>query len=179
MNPEDVGPLVRAGRKRLLFEPTTLQALRLGRDEIERLLHHREPFLLLDEVTAVDTLELAATGARRIDPADPILRGHFPHQAIYPGVLLLEIIGQLGLCLLALLEKNGRAPDALGSTPRQVRILKIHHAVFLAEVRPRDELVVLVKIVDSDEYTAVCAGQIVKGRTICAFAVMEVYFVDG
>jgi 3-hydroxyacyl-[acyl-carrier-protein] dehydratase len=177
MNPEDVGSLVRAGRKRLLFEPTALQALRLGRGEIERLLLHREPFLLLDEVTAVDTLELVAAGARRIDPADPILRGHFPNQAIYPGVLLLEIIGQLGLCLLALVE-NGRAPDALGGKPRQVRILKIHHAVFLAEVRPGDDLVVLVKIIDSDEYTAICAGQITKGQIICAFAVMEVYFVD-
>ena len=124
MNPEDVGPLVRAGRKRLLFEPTTLQALRLGRDKIERLLHHREPFLLLDEVTAVDTLELAATGARRIDPADPILRGHFPHQAIYPGVLLLEIIGQLGLCLLALLEKMAEHRMRWGAHPVKFAFLK-------------------------------------------------------
>jgi 3-hydroxyacyl-[acyl-carrier-protein] dehydratase len=177
MNPEDVGSLVRAGRKRLLFEPTTLQAVRLGRDEIERLLHHREPFLLIDRVTAVDRTGLAAAGTRRIDSADPLLLGHFPNDPIYPGVLQLEIIGQLGLCLLALIE-NGRSPDAGGSIPRKVRILRIHHAVFLAEVRPGDHLVVLAKIIESDEYTAICAGQIAKGETICAFAVMEVYFVD-
>ena len=105
------------------------------------------------------------------------MRGHFPNQAIYPGVLLLEIIGHLGLCLLALLE-NGRVSDALRVKPRQVRILKIHHAVFLAEVGPGDDLVVLVKIIESDEYTAICAGQITKEQTICAFAVLEVYFVD-
>jgi 3-hydroxyacyl-[acyl-carrier-protein] dehydratase len=177
MNPEDMGSLVHAGRRRLLFEPTALQAVRLGRNEIEKLLHHRDPFLLIDQVTAVDFRDLAAVGTRRIDPADPLLLGHFPNEPIYPGVLQLEIIGQLGLCLLALLE-NGRSQDAQRGSARQVRILKIHHAVFLSEVRPGDEIDIFVRILESNDYTGICAGQIVKGKTICAFAVMEVYFVD-
>jgi 3-hydroxyacyl-[acyl-carrier-protein] dehydratase len=177
MNPEDVGSLIRAGRRRLLFEPTALQAVRVGRNEIENLLHHRDPFLLIDQVTAVDFIGLAAAGTRRIDPADPVLLGHFPNEPIYPGVLLLEIIGQLGLCLLALLD-IGRSQDAPTDSARRVRILKIHHAVFLSEVRPGDEIVIFVKILESNDYTGICAGQIVKRETICAFAVMEVYFVD-
>jgi 3-hydroxyacyl-[acyl-carrier-protein] dehydratase len=177
MNAEEVNLLVRAGRKRRLFEPTALQAVSLDRAEIERLLHHREPLLLIDRVTAVDRLGLAAAGTRRINPADPLLLGHFPNNPIYPGVLQLEIIGQLGLCLLGLLE-DGTASDAPEGRPRLVRILKIHHAVFLAEVKPGDDLAVLVKIIEADEYTAVCAGQIANGEMICAFAVMEVYFVD-
>jgi len=177
MDPDDFGSLVRAGRKNKLFEPTTLQAVNLGRPQIEQLLLHREPFLLVDRVTAVDLHGLAAAGTRRIDLADPIFLGHFPEMPVYPGALQLEIIGQLGLCLLGLME-NERSPAVPAKRPRQVRILKIHHAIFLMEVRPGDDLAILAKIVDSDEYTAVCAGQIVRGDTICAFAVMEVYFVD-
>jgi hypothetical protein len=60
---------------------------------------------------------------------------------------------------------------------RQVRMLKIHHAVFLLEVRPGDELLLPVRILYSDDLTGICAGQIVRGNSICAFVVMEVYFV--
>jgi 3-oxoacyl-(acyl-carrier-protein) synthase len=55
-----------------------------------------------------------------------------------------------------------------------VRILKIHHTVSLKEVKPGDDLTVLANAVESDEFTAVCAGQIIKGEAICAFAIMEV-----
>jgi 3-hydroxymyristoyl/3-hydroxydecanoyl-(acyl carrier protein) dehydratase len=55
--------------------------------------------------------------------------------------------------------------------------LKVHHALFRAEVRPGDELTVLAKLLDADAYTVTCAGQIVRDGTICAVAVMEVYLV--
>ncbi len=158
-----------------MFEPGG-DAVDLGRPELEKVLPHREPFLLLDRMTAINFERLEAVGTRYIAPADPILRGHFPETPVYPGVLQLEIIGQLGLCLFGLAA--ARSAPGQQARPRQVRILKIHHAVFLAEVRPWDELTILAKMVECDEYTAVCAGQIVKGDTICTFAIMEVYFVD-
>jgi hypothetical protein len=37
---------------------------------------------------------------------------------------------------------------------------------------------VIARLVRSDDFTAICAGQLMKGETVCAFAVMEVYFVD-
>lgn len=86
----------------------------------------------------------------------------------------MEIIGQLGLYLLGLADK---ALPQTTPTPRHVRILKIHHAVFLKEVKPGDDLTVLATVVESDEFTAVCAGRIIKGEAICAFAIVEVYFV--
>jgi len=51
-------------------------------------------------------------------------------------------------------------------------------AFFLAEVSPGDELQVIATLVRSDDYTAICAGQLLKAGAVCAFAVMEVYFVD-
>ena len=173
MELEDIEAMARTGRKRLLFEPSAGQAVDLGRDEVEKLLPHREPFLFVDRITALDPATAAIAGSRRIDPADPLFRGHFPQEPIYPGVLQLEIMGQLALCLLGLLE-TGPAENRA----QRARAYKIHHAVFLAPIRPGDALAVLGKLVESDDYTALCAGQIVKGGAICAFALMEVYFVE-
>jgi 3-hydroxyacyl-[acyl-carrier-protein] dehydratase len=158
-----------------MFEPTG-NSCDLSRAELEMVLPHRDPFLLLDRVIAINVDLLEAVGSRHIDKMDPILRGHFPETPVYPGVLQLEIIGQLGLCLLDVTAN--RAAAGQRDHPRQVRIVKIHHAVFLAEVGPEDDLAVLAKIVECDEYTAICAGQIVRDDTICTFAVMEVYFVE-
>jgi 3-hydroxymyristoyl/3-hydroxydecanoyl-(acyl carrier protein) dehydratase len=136
------------------------------------MLQHRHPFLFVDHLTEVDFELAAVSGERTIDPADPLFTGHFPGEPLYPGVLQLETMGQYGLCLLHMLRDSSEA------APAPVRALKIHHALFLREVRPGDRLKVLGKLVESDDYTAVCAGQIFRGGEICSFAVMEVYFVE-
>ena len=59
-----------------------------------------------------------------------------------------------------------------------LRAIRIHHAAFLSEVRPEQRLDVVASVVNQNDYTAVCAGQILRNETICAFGVMEVYFVE-
>jgi 3-hydroxyacyl-[acyl-carrier-protein] dehydratase len=176
MDPEELAALVQSGRKRLLFEPAAAPKARIGRQEIKQLLPHREPFLFVDRIVGVDLPNRAVVGATQIAQDDPVFRGHFPDEPVYPGVLQLEMLGQTGLCLLGLLENA----ELLGAGERRalrVRMLKIHHAVFLLEVRPGDELLLPVKVIYSDEFIGICAGQIVKDNAICAFVVMEVYFV--
>jgi 3-hydroxyacyl-[acyl-carrier-protein] dehydratase len=176
MDPEELGAMIQSGRKRLLFELAAAPKAHIGRHEIERLLPHRDPFLFLDRIVAVDLPNCAVVGARRIAEEDPVFCGHFPDGPVYPGVLQLEMLGQAGLCLLGLLE-NAVPRRAQEKCARRVRMLKIHHAVFLLEVRPGDELLLPVRILYSDDFTGICAGQIVRGNSICAFVVMEVYFV--
>jgi len=62
--------------------------------------------------------------------------------------------------------------------PADLRLIRISEASFCSEVGPGDKLVVTAAVYDQNDYTATCLGQVIKGDAICAFGVMEVYFVQ-
>lgn len=169
--------LIKAARRRPLFVPgATTHEVHLGLEELERILPHRPPFRFIDSISAVDMEEQAAIGHRGIDPQDPILTGHFPGDPVYPGVLLIETMAQLGVCL-SHIHTSGRIQTRPGDTAPSLRLLKVHHALFLAEVRPGDHLTIIAKLLENNGYTAILAGQVLHKDTICAMAIMEATFL--
>jgi 3-hydroxyacyl-[acyl-carrier-protein] dehydratase len=73
----------------------------LDRDGIRAIIPHREPFLLVVEVTELEP-GVRAKGRYLVKPDDWYLQGHFPGNPIMPGVLQVEALAQLGaVCGLA------------------------------------------------------------------------------
>ncbi|MCA9669232.1 MAG: beta-hydroxyacyl-ACP dehydratase [Myxococcales bacterium] len=170
--------VIKRARRKPLFVPgeTTVECA-IDREQIMRLLPHRDPLLLVDRISALDLQAQTLRAHRRIDPDDPVFVGHFPGAPVYPGALLVEAMGQATVCLHQLLEL-GRAEVRDDDKPLALRLLRVHHALFQAEALPGDDLELLGQRLESDSYAVVCAAQVRKGQTICANAVMEVFLAD-
>ncbi|MGO9308121.1 MAG: 3-hydroxyacyl-ACP dehydratase FabZ family protein [Spirochaetia bacterium] len=172
----DYDALLRQSRKKPLFAPGDLAPLAWGREEIKRILPHREPFLLVDRLTGVSFTDEAIAGSRVISPDDPVFAGHFPDYPVYPGCLEVEMIGQLGLCLHYFLESRSSAVPSEARPPR-VRATRILGAHYLEPVRPGCEVALLAKKLEYDEYFATMIGQLIADGKVACAAVGEVCFL--
>ena len=82
--------------------------MKLNIGQIKEIIPHREPFLLIDEITDI-VPGVSVTALSHIKPDAYWFAGHFPEKPVTPGVLLLEMMAQAGACcMLALPENKGK-----------------------------------------------------------------------
>lgn len=168
--------LLRENRKKPLIAIDRLTPLLWGRDDIKRILPHREPFLLVDRLTGIGFDEEVIAGSRFISSDDPIFAGHFPDYPVYPGCLEVEMIGQLGLCLHYFLNSRSTAVPS-EDQPMKVRATRIVGAYYLAPVLPGREVTLIAKKLEYDEYFATMIGQVVADGVVACTAIGEVCFL--
>jgi 3-hydroxyacyl-[acyl-carrier-protein] dehydratase len=107
-----------------------------GRELIEEILPHREPFLLLDEVLELEPGR-RVVARREVRAEDPWFAGHFPGRPVMPGVLIVEAMAQAG-AVAVLYEPENRGKIAFFAGIDDCRFKRV--------VEPGDTLVLTCEI---------------------------------
>lgn len=136
----------------------------MNREEIMKILPHREHMLLLDEVEEENGV---AVGHYKVRGDEFFLQGHFPGNPIVPGVILCEILAQSACVLLQEAMDEGKLPVYTG----------LNHVKFRSPVRPGDMIETQCFIKRSKHPFYFAEGTVTVDGKICvsaefSFAVM-------
>nr|WP_200801338.1 3-hydroxyacyl-ACP dehydratase FabZ [Clostridium sp. Marseille-P2415] len=77
----------------------------LGIKEIQEIIPHRHPFLLVDCIEEFEP-GVKAAGYKCVTYDESFFRGHFPEEPVMPGVLIIEALAQVGAVAILSLEEN-------------------------------------------------------------------------
>ncbi len=111
--------------------------------EIQKILPHRYPFLLVDRITELEVGK-SITGYKNVTIGEPVFQGHFPGHPIYPGVMIIEGMAQAGGVLAF---ESMSDEDKEGTQDKVVYFMSIDKAKFRAPVTPGDKLVYKLDVI--------------------------------
>jgi len=111
--------------------------------EIQKILPHRYPFLLVDRITDLKQGEYIE-GFKNVSISEPVFQGHFPDHPIYPGVMIIEGMAQAG-GVLAFKSMDNASQEEIEN--KVVYFMSIDKAKFRAPVTPGDQLIYKINVI--------------------------------
>jgi 3-hydroxyacyl-[acyl-carrier-protein] dehydratase len=104
--------------------------------QIQEIIPHRPPFLLVDRILEAEP-GVRAVGLKNVSMNEPYFVGHFPGHPVMPGVLIVEALAQVGTVAMLMVEANrGKLGFFAG----------IDGFRFREQVKPGDTLILEVQI---------------------------------
>jgi len=111
--------------------------------EIQKILPHRYPFLLLDRVTKLEE-GVSIEAYKNVSISEPVFQGHFPDHPIYPGVMIIEGMAQAGGVLAF---KSSSKEEQEAAANKVVYFMSIDKAKFRSPVTPGDQLIYKLTVI--------------------------------
>jgi 3-hydroxyacyl-[acyl-carrier-protein] dehydratase len=145
-------------------------ALCLSSTDIQAILPHRYPFLLVDRVEELE-IGKRVVGIKNVTINEPFFQGHFPGRPIMPGVLIIEAMAQVG-GILAFKSANQAGA-------KLVYFMGIEKAKFRKPVTPGDQLRFVVDVLRARHpYWKMRGEAFVDGTLVCEAELMAM-ITDG
>ena len=141
--------------------------------QIQEIIPHRYPMLLVDRITDME-LKKSIKGFKNISISEPAFQGHFPGHPIYPGVLILEGMAQAGGVLA--LKSSDLTEEQMKN--KVIYFMSIDKAKFRTPVRPGDRLDYELEVIKMKSSLMVLKGQAFIDGKICAEAEFKAMIVD-
>lgn len=142
--------------------------------EIQKILPHRFPFLLLDRVTEL-VPQVSIEGYKNVTIGEQIFQGHFPDHPIYPGVMIIEGMAQAGGVLAF---KSMDAEGQENTKEKVVYFMSIDNAKFRSPVKPGDKLVYKLTVLKHRGNIWVLDGKAYVDDKLVAEAELKAMIVD-
>ena len=142
--------------------------------EIQKILPHRYPFLLVDRVTDMEEGK-SIVAYKNVSISEPVFEGHFPGHPIYPGVMILEGMAQAG-GILSFLSMGDMSEEEIAS--KVVYFMSIDKAKFRMPVRPGDKLEYHISVIKQKGTIWMLKGQAFVDDKLASEAELKAMIVD-
>lgn len=139
----------------------------MNREQIMEIIPHRDPFLLIDEVTEMGERTIKAV--KHVRETEYYFAGHFPQEKVMPGVLIVETLAQAGAVAILSLEKFRGKTAYFG----------IKNAKFRNKVVPGDDLELEVEMTKLGSRAGAATAKAVIAGTGKVACECEIMFVIG
>jgi 3-hydroxyacyl-[acyl-carrier-protein] dehydratase len=144
--------------------------LRIQISKILEILPHRYPFVMVDRVTEIVPGK-TIHGHKMVSYNEPWCQGHFPGRPIFPGVLIIEALAQIGGIL-------AYASEPFDTTNSLMYFLGIDKAKFRHTVTPGDKLDLMVEVLHHRSNVWKLRGEATVDGTLCASGELLASIVD-